>query len=328
VSRGRETQDQHSGVRIAEGGNRTAPVIPIEIGPAFDPRHLSAVSDQAGAFAAGNYFILQNGQLGIWDRIATIHSMKIPFRLDGRIALVTGGASGIGEQTCRALTQSGAAVIIADLDEARAQALALELPGASVLRLDITDEAAVKQAAAGLSRLDILVNNAGLGLVGDVMETELADFQRLFRVNVEGLFLMTKHFMPLLLAARTAERTGVIVNIGSVSGLTGVKRRFAYCGTKGAVIALTRQLAVDYPKELRTNCIAPGTVETPFVEGYLEKNHKHEKEKVRAELHARQPLGRMGRPDEVAWLAVYLCSDEASFMNGSIVPIDGGWTAN
>ena len=254
--------------------------------------------------------------------------MKIPFRLDGRIALVTGGASGIGEQTCRALTQSGAAVIIADLDEARAQALALELPGASVLRLDITDEAAVKQAAAGLSRLDILVNNAGLGLVGDVMETELADFQRLFRVNVEGLFLMTKYFMPLLLAARTAERTGVIVNIGSVSGLTGVKRRFAYCGTKGAVIALTRQLAVDYPKELRTNCIAPGTVETPFVEGYLEKNHKHEKEKVRAELHARQPLGRMGRPDEVAWLAVYLCSDEASFMNGSIVPIDGGWTAN
>jgi 2-keto-3-deoxy-L-fuconate dehydrogenase len=251
--------------------------------------------------------------------------MNQPFRLDGRIALVTGGASGIGEQTGRALTQSGAAVIIADLDEARATALSAELPGSFVLKLDVTDEAAVIQAAAECKRLDILVNNAGLGLVGGVTETGLADFQRLFRVNVEGLFLMTKYFLPLLLAA---PRTGVIVNIGSVSGLTGVKRRFAYCGTKGAVIALTRQLAIDYPKELRVNCIAPGTVETPFVEGYLEKYHSHEKEKARADLHARQPLGRMGRPEEVAWLAVYMCSDEAEFMNGSIVPIDGGWTAN
>ncbi len=254
--------------------------------------------------------------------------MKTPFRLDGRIALVTGGASGIGEETCRALTQSGAAVIIADLDEPRAAALSAELPGSSVIKLDVADEAAVKSAAAGLQRLDILVNNAGLGLVGGVTETELVDFQRLFRVNVEGLFLMTKYFLPLLLAPQEPARKGVIVNIGSVSGLTGVKRRFAYCGTKGAVLALTRAMAVDYPKELRVNCIAPATVETPFVEGYLEKNHKHEKDKVRAELHARQPLGRMGRPDEVAWLAVYLCSDEAEFMNGSIVPIDGGWTAN
>ena len=120
----------------------------------------------------------------------------------------------------------------------------------------------------------------------------------------------------------------MIVNIGSVSGLIGVKRRFAYSGTKGAVIALTRQIAVDYPKQIRANCIAPATVETPFVDAYLEKNHHHEIEKARADLHARQPIGRMGRPDEVAWLAVYLCSDEAAFMNGSIVPIDGGWTAN
>ena len=197
----------------------------------------------------------------------------------------------------------------------------------SVLPLDVADETAVKAAAAGIERLDILVNNAGLGLVGGVTETELADFQRLFRVNVEGVFLMTKYFLPLLLAPRQPEGKGVIVNIGSVSGLTGVKRRFAYCGTKGAVLAMTRALAVDYPKEIRVNCIAPATVETPFVEAYLEKNFKHEKDKVRAELHARQPLGRMGRPEEVAWLAVYLCSDQAEFMNGSILPIDGGWTA-
>jgi NAD(P)-dependent dehydrogenase (short-subunit alcohol dehydrogenase family) len=144
---------------------------------------------------------------------------------------------------------------------------------------------------------------------------------------VEGLFLMTKYFLPLLLAPQQPARKGVIVNIGSVAGLAGVKRRYAYCATKGAVLAMTRELAVDYPKEIRVNCIAPATIETPFVEAYLEKNHKHEKEKVRAELHARQPLGRMGRPDEVAWLALYLCSDEAEFMNGSIIPIDGGYTA-
>lgn len=253
--------------------------------------------------------------------------MKTPFRLDGRIALVTGGASGIGEHTCRVLSQAGADVIIADLDIQRATALSAELPGSSVLKLDVTDEAVVKAAAAGLKRLDILINNAGVGLVGGVLETELADFQRLFRVNVEGVFLMTKYFLPLLLAPQQPARKGVIVNIGSVAGLVGVKRRFAYCATKGAVHAMTRELAVDYPKEIRVNCIAPATVETPFVEGYLEKNHSHEKEKVRAELHARQPIGRMGRPDEVAWLALYLCSDEAEFMNGAVVPIDAGYTA-
>ena len=117
------------------------------------------------------------------------------------------------------------------------------------------------------------------------------------------------------------------MNIGSVAGLVGVKRRFAYCATKGAVVAMTRQLAVDYPTEIRVNCIAPGTVDSPFVEGYLEKYHRHEKEKVRAELNQRQPIGRLGRPDEIAKLALYICSPAADFMNGSVVAIDGGWTA-
>jgi NAD(P)-dependent dehydrogenase (short-subunit alcohol dehydrogenase family) len=155
-----------------------------------------------------------------------------------------------------------------------------------------------------------------------VEETELDDFDRIFRVNVRGLFLVTKAALPLLRAAH-----GSIVNIGSVAGLVGVKKRFAYCGTKGAVVAMTRQLAVDYPTEIRANCIAPGTVETPFVEGYLEKYHKHEKNEVRAQLNQRQPIGRMGRPDEIAWLALYLCSDQAAFVNGSVIAIDGGWTA-
>jgi 2-keto-3-deoxy-L-fuconate dehydrogenase len=248
--------------------------------------------------------------------------MTTPFRLDSRIALVTGGASGIGEATCHALTRAGASVIVADVDRPRAEALASRLPKASVLILDISDEAAVKAALASISKLDILINNAGIGLVGGVEETELADFQRLFRINVEGLFLMTKYAMPLLLAS-----AGCMVNIGSVAGMVGVKRRFAYCATKGAVVAMTRQLAVDYPTQIRVNCICPGTVDSPFVEGYLEKYHKHEKEKVRAELNLRQPIGRLGRPEEIANLALYLCSPEAAFVNGSVIAIDGGWTA-
>jgi NAD(P)-dependent dehydrogenase (short-subunit alcohol dehydrogenase family) len=158
--------------------------------------------------------------------------------------------------------------------------------------------------------------------VGGVEQTDLADFRRLFRVNVEGMFLVTRAAMPLLLAAR-----GAIVNIASVAGMVGVKKRFAYCATKGAVIAMTRQLAVDYPTEIRVNCVCPGTVDTPFVEAYLEKYHRHEKEKVRAELNQRQPVGRLGRPEEIAGMVLYLCSPEAEFVNGAALAIDGGWTA-
>ncbi|MGA2135317.1 MAG: SDR family NAD(P)-dependent oxidoreductase [Bryobacteraceae bacterium] len=248
--------------------------------------------------------------------------MHHPFRIDGRKALVTGGASGIGAATCRALFAAGAQVIIADVDQPGAEALAAEIPGASVLILDITDEAAVASAFLHIAALDILVNNAGVGLVGGVAETELEDFERLLHVNVRGAFLMTRAALPLLLASR-----GSIVNIGSVAGMVGVKKRFAYCATKGAVIAMTRQLAVDYPSELRVNCVCPGTVDTPFVEGYLEKYHKHEKDKVRAELNQRQPVGRLGRPEEIANMVLYLSSPEAEFVTGSVLTIDGGWTA-
>lgn len=248
--------------------------------------------------------------------------MQTPFRLDGKTALVTGGASGIGEATCRALAGAGASVTIVDVDCERAEALSAELPGSSVLILDITNEATVASAFAALGPLAILVNNAGIGLVGNVEETELADFERLLSVNVTGMFLVTRAAMPKLL-----ESKGCIVNIGSVAGLVGVKRRFAYCATKGAVVALTRQMAVDYAGRMRVNCVCPGTVETPFVEGYLEKFHKHEKDKMRAELHARQPVGRMGRPQEIANLVLYLCSPEAEFVTGSAMTIDGGWTA-
>jgi NAD(P)-dependent dehydrogenase (short-subunit alcohol dehydrogenase family) len=248
--------------------------------------------------------------------------MADPFRIDGKTALITGGASGIGEATARVFSDAGAQVLIVDVDQTRAEALAATLPRARAHACDVTNGGQVSKLMSSLDRLDILINNAGIGLVGTIEETTQADFERLWRVNVEGLYLMTQAAMPLLIAAH-----GVVVNIGSVAGLVGVKRRFAYCATKGAVIALTRQLAVDYPKQIRANCIAPGTVESPFVEAYLEKYHRDEKERVRAELHERQPLGRMGHPEEIAKLALYISSSAADFMNGSVVAIDGGWTA-
>jgi 2-keto-3-deoxy-L-fuconate dehydrogenase len=248
--------------------------------------------------------------------------MDSPFRLDGRRALVTGGASGIGEQICRVFSAAGASVFIADLDRDRVISLSRELPASEPLVFDVTNESTVDATLKYLDRLDILVNCAGVGHVGNIEETEADDFRRLMRINVEGLYIVTRAAMPKLIASK-----GSIVNIGSVAGLVAVKRRFAYCASKGAVVALSRQLAIDYAGRVRVNCICPGTVETPFVEGYLEKFHSHEKEKVRQELHARQPVGRMGRPEEVAYMALYLSSAEADFVTGSVLTIDGGWTA-
>lgn len=248
--------------------------------------------------------------------------MSDHFRLDGKVALVTGGASGIGRSVVQKFTEAGASAIILDADQKRSQEVAASVPGSTSYVCDITDESSLQAVFGKISKLDILVNCAGIGLVGNVLETEAADFQKLFRVNVEGTFLTIKSALPLLL-----ESKGSILNIGSVAGMVGVKRRFAYCATKGAIHALTRQLAVDYPTEIRVNCLAPGTVDTPFVEGYLEKYHHHEKEKVRGELNQRQPIGRLGQPDEIADLAVYISSPAAGFVNGSVWTIDGGWTA-
>jgi 2-keto-3-deoxy-L-fuconate dehydrogenase len=244
------------------------------------------------------------------------------FDLKDKVALITGSASGIGAATARRLTSAGASVVIADLNDQAAKTLAAELPRAQGLTMDVTSTASINAVIGGLSRLDILVNNAGIGLVGGIAQTEEEEFQRVMAVNATSVYLVTKAALPLLLGVR-----GSIVNIGSVAGLIGIKQRFAYCTSKGAVIAMTRQLAVEYPKELRVNCIAPGTVQSPFVEGYLQKYHAHEIDKMRVELAARQPMGRLGMPEEIAAMVHYLCSPEADFMTGSVLTIDGGWTA-
>ena len=244
------------------------------------------------------------------------------FSLADKTALITGGASGIGAATCRELASAGARVLIADLHLSNAETLAAQLPNARALFMDVTDAVSIAAAFAGIPSLDILVNNAGISGVGNINNTTEDDFSRVMRVNVHSVFLVTQAAFPLLLASH-----GTIVNLGSVAGQVGVKQRLSYCTSKGAVIAMTRQIAVDYPKELRINCIAPGTVQTPFVEGYLEKYHAHEIEKTRAELVSRQPIGRLGTPEDIASLIHFLCSEESSFINGAVINIDGGWTA-
>jgi NAD(P)-dependent dehydrogenase (short-subunit alcohol dehydrogenase family) len=255
----------------------------------------------------------------------------VRFRLDGKVALVTGGGSGIGAAICQAYAEQGARVVVAEVNEQNGRRVAAQLgQGGLFWHTDVTDlssaQAAVRAAVEHFGRLDVHVNCAGIGLVGSVQETEPADWNRLLAVNVTGVFHGSRAAVDQMLSQ--APRGGVVVNIASVAGQIGVPRRFAYCATKGAVIAMTKQLAVDYVKEgIRCNAICPGTVYSPFVEGYVERFHKDTKEQTIRDLHARQPIGRMGKPEEVADLAVYLASDEAAFMTGSEVVLDGGWTA-
>jgi len=242
-------------------------------------------------------------------------------KTNSSVALVTGASSGIGHATAKALQNAGYRVV-----GTSRRAAAERADGITMLTCDVTDDVSVAklvdEVLGKAGRIDLLVNNAGIGLVGNIEATNEDDFERVMRVNVYSVYLVTKAFVPRLLETR-----GSIVNIGSIAGQVGVKQRFAYCASKGAMLAMTRQIAVAYPQRLRCNCIAPGTVQTPFVEGYLEKYHQHEKDKVREELRQRQPVGRLGTPEDVAGLVRYLCSKEADFMQGAVISLDGGWTA-
>ena len=256
------------------------------------------------------------------------------FRLDTKVAFVTGAGSGIGEAIARLFAQQGASVILADVNLSSAERVAEEIRTAGgqarAQQLDVAVESEVQAAlelvAASEGHLDILVNNAGVSHVGSLLETSLRDWERVMDVNVGGVFLCAREGVRQMLAQSPAG--GVIINLSSTAALIGVERRLPYSASKGAVLALTRSIAIDFVAQgIRCNAICPGTVQTPFVDGYLARHFAGREDEARQQLHARQPLGRMGRPDEIASAALYLAADEAAFVTGSALVIDGGWTA-
>ena len=255
------------------------------------------------------------------------------FLLTDKVAVVTGAGSGIGAAIAALFGRQQAHVAAVDMDvvAARRTADAIVAAGgrAEAFACDVSqndDVARIFNAlAAAHGRVDILVNNAGVAHVGTIERTTEADFDRLYAVNVKGVFLCARAAVPLMLR----HGGGVILNMASIASLIGIPERFAYSMTKGAVHTMTMSIAVDYVKRnIRCNCICPARVHTPFVDRYVAENYAGRERDVLAQLSAYQPIGRMGTPEEVAYLALYLCSDEASFVTGQAYPIDGGVLAS
>ena len=252
-----------------------------------------------------------------------------PFSLKDKTALVTGGASGIGEAVVRRFAASGAHVHVLDVDTGAARALATELTEAGRRATshgcDIADHGQtvnVVDAIADAEPIDILVNNAGIAHVGNVEQTSEGDMDRLYRVNVKGVYNGIFAAVPHMKRAGG----GCILNVASVASIVAVADRFAYSMTKGAVLTMTYSVAKDYVEHgIRCNAIAPARIHTPFVDGFLAQTYPGREDEMYAELEKTQPIGRMGTPEEVAALALFLCSDEAGFITGSNYPIDGGF---
>lgn len=252
------------------------------------------------------------------------------YRLDGRTALVTGAGSGIGEAIARCLAIAGAEVIVADLrrEEAARVAQTIRENGGKAVseQLDVGDgevcrslvDRILKEREAGCH---VLVNNAGIGHVGTVLTTELADIERLMRVNVHGVFHLCKAMLPHMIA----RGSGSIVNLASIGGVIALRERFAYCTTKFAVVGMTKCLALDHVKSgVRVNCICPARVETPWIRQRIAEYP--DPEAAYRQMSESQPVGRMAKPEEIAALALYLAADESAFVTGSAFPIDGGMT--
>ena len=250
------------------------------------------------------------------------------FRLDGKVAVVTGAGSGIGQAVAFLFARQGAQVGVLDLNPAAAQATAERIRTdqgrAAALVCDVGDaaqvEAAFKRAIAEQGGIDVLVNSAGVAHVGSVLSTTEEEFDRVYRVNVKGVYLCCRAAVPHMLT----KGAGVILNLASIASHIGLPDRFAYSMSKGAVHTMTMSIATDYMKKIRCNCLSPARVHTPFVDGYLAKNYPGREKEMFEKLSAAQPMGRMGTPEEVALLALYLCSDEAAFVTGQAYPIDGG----
>ncbi|MBL1213128.1 MAG: SDR family oxidoreductase [Ignavibacteriae bacterium] len=249
--------------------------------------------------------------------------------LKNKVSIVTGGGSGIGKSIASIFAASGSKIYLFDINEDQGTSTCDEINksggNAEFIYCNIADpvnvKKAVEKALENESRIDILVNNAGISHVGNIEQTTTEDMDKLFNVNVKGMFHVTKEIIPQMVKSGG----GVILNLASIVAKVGIAERFAYTMTKGAVLSMTLSIAKDYiDKNIRCNCICPARVHTPFVDDYLAKNYSGREEEVFENLSKFQPIGRMGKPDEIAKFALFLCSDDSSFITGATYDIDGG----
>lgn len=254
-------------------------------------------------------------------------SSPLAARFTAKHALVTGGGSGIGRAIARRLAAEGAQVFVLEAKAEAGAGVVAEIVAAggtaSVLVADVSNTEAMRAAFATVEKLDVLVNNAGIAHVGDVLTTTAADLDRIYAVNVKGVYHALHFGVPKLLAAGG----GAVVNLASVVSKVALEDRFAYAMSKGAVLTMTLSVARDFIEhKVRCNCVCPARVHTPFVDGFVAKNYPGREVEMLAKLSAAQPIGRMGKPEEVAALVAFLASDEAAFITGSSYDIDGGVT--
>jgi 2-keto-3-deoxy-L-fuconate dehydrogenase len=242
-------------------------------------------------------------------------------KLQGKTAVITGGASGIGEAIARLFAREGAHTHIFDIHPENTPRVAGDIAGVAHV-CDVTDETQAAAAFASVPQVDILVNSVGIAHVGTVETTDPETFDRLFRVNVRSYYIAMRGAVQKM----KQNHGGVILNLASISGAAGLADRFAYSATKGAVLAMTFSVARDCLRDnIRCNSISPARVHTPFVDGFVKKNYPGKEAEAFERLAALQPIGRMGRPEEVAALALFLCSEDAAFITGTDYPIDGGF---
>lgn len=249
------------------------------------------------------------------------------FSLKGKTVIITGGGSGIGKAISILFAKQGANINILELNDNAAEETVKHIKqfggNAKAYACDIVNQAKVLEIFQDIGRVDILINNAGIAHVGNLENTSEEDFERIFSVNVKGAYNCLFIAVPMMKSGGG----GVILNMASVASTVGISDRFAYSMSKGAILTMTLSVAKDYIKDnIRCNCISPARVHTPFVDGFIAKNYPDNQAEMFAKLSATQPIGRMAKPEEIASLALYLCSDEAGFVTGSDYPIDGGFT--